>query len=178
MMTSVHGADDPQFVVELVPTCGLCGSAESTLEFRVDEFGFVRCRGCGLLRLSPAEACGRFLNVGRSVVVTGRLAYSEWTASDRSKHSVIARVQFGPRPHSGEPAASLSVAHQCAGGSCARRFQGLTNAVIWAEPGQGCHSPALPLLPGPSSVPEWKQPRRDCRRWHRPALRTYCHPSP
>jgi SAM-dependent methyltransferase len=52
-MTSVHGADDPQFVVELVPTCGLCGSAESTLEFRVDEFGFVRCRGCGLLRLSP-----------------------------------------------------------------------------------------------------------------------------
>lgn len=52
-MTSVHGADDPQFAVELVPTCGLCGSAESTLEFRVEQYGFVRCRGCGLLRLSP-----------------------------------------------------------------------------------------------------------------------------
>jgi len=44
-----------------------------------------------------ADACARHLAKGRAVGVTGRLSYSEWEASDGSKHSkheVIGRVQF------------------------------------------------------------------------------------
>jgi single-strand DNA-binding protein len=47
-----------------------------------------------------AEACARYLSKGREVAVTGQLVYREWLAADgsrRSKHSVIGRVQFGPR---------------------------------------------------------------------------------
>jgi len=45
-----------------------------------------------------AEACAEYLTKGRSVGVTGRLAYREWEAKDgakRSKHQVIGRVAFG-----------------------------------------------------------------------------------
>jgi len=44
-----------------------------------------------------ADACARHLGKGREVGVSGRLSYSEWEASDGSKHSkheVIGRVQF------------------------------------------------------------------------------------
>jgi single-strand DNA-binding protein len=45
-----------------------------------------------------AESSAKYLCKGRSVGVTGRLAYREWEAKDgskRSKHSVIGRVAFG-----------------------------------------------------------------------------------
>jgi len=45
-----------------------------------------------------AEACAEYLSKGRSIGVTGRLAYREWEAKDgskRSKHEVIGRVTFG-----------------------------------------------------------------------------------
>jgi single-strand DNA-binding protein len=48
-----------------------------------------------------AEACAEYLTKGRSVGVTGRLAYREWEAKDggkRSKHEVIGRVSFGGKP--------------------------------------------------------------------------------
>jgi single-strand DNA-binding protein len=60
----------------------------------------------------PAEACAKYLSKGRQVAVTGRLAYSEWTAHDgtkRSKHSIIGLVQFGARPGAGTPSGEVSV---------------------------------------------------------------------
>jgi single-strand DNA-binding protein len=48
----------------------------------------------------PAEACAQYLSKGREVAVTGSLVYRQWQAPDgwqRSKHSVIGRVQFGPQ---------------------------------------------------------------------------------
>jgi single-strand DNA-binding protein len=50
-----------------------------------------------------AGNCGEYLEKGRAVAVSGRLAYSEWEAEDgskRSKHEVIAQaVDFlGGRP--------------------------------------------------------------------------------
>jgi single-strand DNA-binding protein len=48
-----------------------------------------------------AQACAAYLVKGRAVAVTGRLAFSQWTAKDgakRSKHHVIGRVSFGARP--------------------------------------------------------------------------------
>ena len=51
---------------------------------------------------SQAEVCAKYLAKGRAIAVTGRLIYREWVADDgtrRSKHAVIAHVQFGGRPN-------------------------------------------------------------------------------
>lgn len=54
-----------------------------------------------------ASTCGEYLEKGRAVAVSGRLAYSEWEADDggkRSKHEVIAQVVdfLGGRPRDEE----------------------------------------------------------------------------
>ena len=41
---------------EPVPSCVLCGSARSKRLFRIPPFGYVACRQCGLVRLSPRVA--------------------------------------------------------------------------------------------------------------------------
>ena len=50
---------------------------------------------------ASADACAKYLAMGRAIAVTGRLVYREWEAEDgtrRSKHQVIGRVRFGGRP--------------------------------------------------------------------------------
>ncbi len=50
----------------------------------------------------PAEACARYLDKGRRVAVTGRLALDRWTAQDgtpRRAHRIVATsVEFLDRP--------------------------------------------------------------------------------
>jgi len=46
---------------------------------------------------AQARACAEHLTAGRQVAIDGRLIYREWQAEDgsrRSRHSVIARVEF------------------------------------------------------------------------------------
>lgn len=52
-MTHLMVAADRAYRIEHVATCILCGSGSSRELFKVPPFGFRRCLGCGLVRLSP-----------------------------------------------------------------------------------------------------------------------------
>ncbi len=54
----VDQVEDPPRTSETepVPTCVLCGSARSRRLFRQPPYGYVACRECGLVRLSPRVA--------------------------------------------------------------------------------------------------------------------------
>lgn len=52
-----HVEDPPRASeTEPVPTCVLCGSERSRRLFRLPPYGYVACRECGLVRLSPRVA--------------------------------------------------------------------------------------------------------------------------
>ncbi len=65
-----------------------------------------------------AEACHRYLTMGREIAFSGRLIHREWTTDDgtkHSKHSAVGRVEFlsgGARSDSDEEAgAAIAARH-------------------------------------------------------------------
>jgi single-strand DNA-binding protein len=53
-----------------------------------------------------AYTCAEYLHKGRSVAVSGTLAFSEWRSTDgkkRSRYSVIGKVDFLDRPRGAQP---------------------------------------------------------------------------
>jgi 2-polyprenyl-3-methyl-5-hydroxy-6-metoxy-1,4-benzoquinol methylase len=66
-MTGAHATSRPPIVLEAVETCVLCDHAESRPWARVDDFAFLRCQKCGLVRLSPrvsVQSLGHFYGAG------------------------------------------------------------------------------------------------------------------